>query len=316
LKVQAERRKKLKAIEARVLLVDSNPEQLDATSQLLRDGGMRVAAVSRPDAAGALFKAFSPDVIVIATRAPQMDGVEMGRQLHKSVKGALPIIYIIDAPDPELRQYCLLRGSGVDALSRPLHADELVAKVLSQAKLRASLEREAKRAHAEGTGQDLQDKATGIFNRATLGALLTHEIKRGQRHGDNVALLLVGLNNHQAFKKRFGREMAERLLVYTSLVVRESVRESDAVGRLNEATFGIMLPKTRSEDVQPVLKRLTARFAAARFQLGGQLLRPSVAMGAASFPETVGGANGLLAAAELELTRSRHGQDSVTGLAG
>lgn len=315
-KVQAERRTKLRAIEARVLLVDTNPDQLDATSQLLRDGGMRVAAVSRPDAAGALFKAFSPEVLVMATRAPQMEGVEIGRRLHKSVKGALPIIYIIDAPDPELRQYCLLRGAGVDAVSRPLHATELVAKVLAQAKLRMSLEREVKRAGAADSGQAVQDKATGIFNRATVSALLGHEIKRGQRHGDNVTLLLVGLNNHQAFKKRFGREMSERLLVYASLVVRESVRESDVVGRMGESTFGIVLPRTRSEDVQPVLKRLAARFAAARFQLGGQLLRPSVAMGAASFPEVVGGANGLLAAAELELARSRHGQDAVAGLTG
>lgn len=311
MRVQTDKRKKLTASEARVLLVDSNPDQLDATSQVLRDGGMRVAAVSRPDAASALFKAFAPDVLVMATRAPQMEGVEIGRALHKSVKGALPIIYIIDAPDPELRRYCLLRGAGVDAVSRPLHADELVMKVLAQVKLRHALKRQAKKSHAVDFGQTVQDRCTGVFNRATTNAMLTHELKRGQRHGDNVTTLLVGLNNFQAFKKRFGREMADRLLVFTSLIIRESTRESDLVGRMGEATFGLVLPRTGSEAVQPVLKRLSSRFSAARFQLGGQLFRPSVSLGAASFPEVVGGAQALLTAAELELTRSRHGQDSL-----
>lgn len=314
--MQTDRRKKTVATEARILVVDTNPEQLDRTSEQLREGGMRVAAVSRPDAAVALFRAFSPHVLVMATRAPQMEGAEVGRRLFKSVKGALPILYIIDAPDPELRQYCLLRGNGVDALSRPLHQDELVAKVLAQARVRISLEREARRTSSDDQALALQDKATGIFNRALMTALLGHELKRGERHGDSVTALLVGVNNYTAFKKRYGREMAQRLLVYTSLVVRESVRESDVVGRMGQSTFGVVLPRTRSEDVQPVLKRLTARFSNARFQLGGQLFRPSVAMGAASFPEVVGGANGLLAAAELELTRARHGQESAPGLVG
>lgn len=316
MRVQSEKRKRLLATEARVLLVDSNPAMLDEASQLLREGGMRVAAVSRPDAAAALFKAFTPDVLVMATRAPQMDGAEMGRRLSRTVKGALPIIYIIDAPDPELRRYCLLRGNGVDAVSRPLHADDLVARVLAQARVKMSLERELKRANAEDTGAAVLDKATGLNSRAVVTTVLNHELKRGERHGDSVTLMLVSINNYQGFKKRFGREMAQRLLIYSSLVVRQSVRESDVVGRVGESTFGVVLPRTRAEDVQPVLHRLTQRFSGARFQLGGQLFRPSVAMGAASFPDVVGGAAGLFAAAELELTRARHGQESVTGLAG
>ena len=315
MKVQADKRNKMVAGEARVLLVDSNPAQLDETSQLLREGGFRVAAVSRPDAAAALFKAFAPDVVVVATRAPQMEGAEIGRQLHTLVKGALPVIYLIDAPDPELRSYCLLRGAGVDALSRPLHADELVHKVLAHAKLRRSLE--ARKADADDSGAGLTDKVTGIYHRAAVNALLSHELLRGARHGDSCSLLLVGINNYPLFKKRFGREMSERLLVYTSLVLRESVRESDVVGRMSEASFGLVLPRTRFEDVKPIIARIQGRFSAARFQLGGQFYRPSMALGASSFPEVVGGVSGLLAAAELELTRSRLGQtDGVAQLLG
>lgn len=315
-----EKRKKLQpGCDAKVLLADSDPVMLEEASRLLRTGGLRVATLSRPEAAGPLFKAFQPDVLVMATRAPQMTGVEIGRRLCRMAKGALPVIYIIDAPDPELRSYCLSRGSGVDAVSRPLKSDELVQKVIAHARLRENVQREARRAGAEESTAQIQDKATGVYNRAFVSAVLGHELRRGERHGDSCALLLTQLNNYADIKKRFGRDISERLLVYTSLVLRQSVRESDVVGRVGEAEFGLVLPRTRFEDIKAIRRRIQARFSAARFQLGGYVFRPSVALGAASFPEVVGGAQALFAVADVELKRSRTSSSSergVTGLAG
>src|SRR6476619_789835 len=103
----SEKRKKLPVgVDAEVLLADPDPVQLEEASKLLRSGGLRVAALSRPEAAVPLFKASQPDVLVMATRAPQMNGVEIARRLCRMARGALPVVYIIDAPDPELRSYC------------------------------------------------------------------------------------------------------------------------------------------------------------------------------------------------------------------
>ncbi|MFL5320451.1 MAG: GGDEF domain-containing protein [Myxococcaceae bacterium] len=314
----SEKRKKLPAgTDAKVLLADPDPVQLEEASKLLRAGGLRVAALSRPEAAGPLFKAFVPDVLVMATRAPQMHGVEIGRKLLRMAKGALPIIYIIDAPDPELRSYCLIRGYGVDAVSRPLRTDELAQRVIAQARLRESFQRESRRVGAYESSSQIQDKATGVYNRAFVSAVLSHELRRGERHGDGCALLLTELNNFPEIKRRFGREIAERLLVYSSLVLRQSVRESDVVGRVGEAQFGMVLPRTRHEDLRTIRRRIQTRFQAARFQLGGYVFRPSVSLGAASFPEVVGGAHALFALADVELKRSRAGHsDRVTGMTG
>lgn len=303
--------------DAKVLLADTDAALLDEATALLRANGLRVAALSRADAAGPLFQAFQPDVLVIGTHAPQMHGVEIGRRLCRMARGALPVIYIIDAPDPELRRYCLMRGSGVDVVSRPLRADELAQKVMAQARLRAAQQRAARRASTEVSSTQLMERATGLYNRAFVSAVLGHELRRGERHGDSCTLLLAELNNYPDFKRRFGREMADRLLVYTALVLRQSVRESDVVGRVGEAQFGFVLPRMRFEDVRQIRRRLQTRFSAARFQLGGQLFRPTVSLGAASFPEIVGGAQALMQVAEVELRRARAGNaERAVNLAG
>ena len=67
---------------------------------------------------------------------------------------------------------------------------------------------------------------------------------------------------------------------------------------------------------QTVFSRIEARFAQARFRLEGQLVRPSVQLGAVSFPDVLGTPAQLLEAAQLEGRRGREGRrtGSPTGV--
>lgn len=290
--------------KARVLVVDPREIDLERTSRALEAGGFKVVALARPEALIPLATAFRPDVLVLATRAPEFATVTTAKRFGQLVKGAVPIVYIVDAPDSELRRYCLTKGHGVDVLSRPFDPSELVAKVTNWVKVSECVEKAA-RAAAELRGPSLRDPLTGVFNRRFLLAMIGQEVRRGERYGGSFSVVAASLDGFREFKRELGREMADRLVTYSSVVITQSIRESDAVARVGDEEFALLLPGTSEESLPPLRVRLQRAFQLARFEADGRVIRPSVSLGSSSFPDVVGSPMQLLSAAFEDLKRAR-----------
>ena len=99
--------------------------------------------------------------------------------------------------------------------------------------------------------------------------------------------------------------MAERLLVYSAVVLGQTVRDADAVARVGDCQFALMLPGTPAESVLEVVSRVAARFDTARFQVEGKVVRTSLELGTVSFPDSVGTPTQLLSAAQQDMRRAR-----------
>jgi two-component system cell cycle response regulator len=287
-----------------VLVVDPREEDLAQTTRALEAAGNKVVALARPEALVPLATAFRPEVLLIAARAPDLLALRVVKQFHQLVRGTVPVIYLLDAPDPELRRLCLCKGHGVDAVSRPLDTVELVAKVASWVKLTESVEK-ASRTQADLRGPSLRDPLTGVFNRRFLLATIGQEVRRSERYGGGFSVAAASLEGFREFKREFGREMADRLLVYASMVITQAVRESDAVARVGDEEFALLLPMTPAESLSALRLRLSGAFQLARFEADGRVIRPALRVGTASFPDVVGSPMQLLTAAFEDLKRSR-----------
>ncbi|HLL54741.1 MAG TPA: diguanylate cyclase [Myxococcaceae bacterium] len=299
------------AVQPRVLVVDPHDAELEKTAAGLRAQGFRVASLSRPEAALTLYDIFRPDAVVLGAQS-QEPALPLARRLHQRSGGTLPIFYLLEAPTPEAVRRCLERGQGVDVLARDVDTLELTARIRGQLRLREAQERAARDAVRTPS---LHDPLTGVYNRRFFLALTTHEMRRCERYGGGFSVVAASIRGFAQLKTELGRERADRLIVYTSMVLCQTAREADVVARVGDGEFALLLPGAPSELVHHFLERLHARFEWARFPLDGREFRPQVVLGAVSFPDLVGSATQLLTTAFQDSRRPRNLHHRASGAA-
>jgi diguanylate cyclase (GGDEF)-like protein len=296
-----------------VLLVEPRTEELEQTRKLLMEAGFRVVPLTRFDAVVPLFEVIHPDAVVLAAQPPDFGAVMAVRRLRQIDRGTVPMLYLVDSNDPEAWRYCLEKGQCVDMVPRASSSAELGLKLHAQLRLRDSVLRAAEDEEV-GAGLVLHDPLTGLYNKSFLVALVGLELRRAERYGGGFSVVACAPQNFRAFRKHHGKAMAERLLVYTSVVLGQTVRESDVVARVSEEEFALLMPGTAAEAVLSIMERISTRFDMARFQVEGKALRAALSLGAVSFPDVVGAPTQLLSAALQEMRRSREVRRSELGV--
>lgn len=112
-----------------VLVVDDDPVNLDILVQTLEQDYFLIIA---KNGKRALDLAFShhPDLILLDILMPEMDGFEVCQRLKadKETEG-IPVIFlsVMESPGQKHRGF---EVGGVDYVTKPFHADEVLARVL------------------------------------------------------------------------------------------------------------------------------------------------------------------------------------------
>jgi two-component system cell cycle sensor histidine kinase/response regulator CckA len=133
----------------RILIVDDSMESLKLLSGILGAEGYDVRPADSGELALATVMVSPPELILLDTRMPGMDGVEVCRKLKSRAESRdIPVIFLSASLDFEDRLESLESG-GVDFINKPFRREELLARLkthLELARLRKDLEqRVAKR---------------------------------------------------------------------------------------------------------------------------------------------------------------------------
>jgi diguanylate cyclase (GGDEF)-like protein len=283
------------------MVVDESEAARTQVGAALRGAGLRVIGLGTSEAALPLWSLFRPHVALMAVHAPGFGSVAVARRLQAQSKGAVPFIYLLDAPDPELRLHALEEGHGVDAIAKPLDLRELVARIRGLLRLREGVRRAVRPEDDETAG--MRDRLTGVWTRRAMTAFVGQELLRCERHGGGFGVLGIELQGFRHFRRTFGRGMADRLVLFASTVLLRSSRQADVAGRIAPDRFAVLLPST-PERLSSVRSRLADRFERARFGVDGRIVRTAVSIGCAAFPDVQGNARRLLAAAFEAACRS------------
>jgi len=140
-----------------ILLVDDTLENLHVLGDLLRQHSLKVRVAASGAMALKSVQVRKPDLILLDIEIPVMDGFETCRQLRQDPAcSAIPILFLSASNDPEDRLISF-RVGGADFISKPFHAEEVLARVtthLALARTRRDLdlvnERLAEQLMAEG----------------------------------------------------------------------------------------------------------------------------------------------------------------------
>jgi sigma-B regulation protein RsbU (phosphoserine phosphatase) len=119
-----------------ILIVDDTPANLRLLSQILVQQGYHVRPVPDGPLALAAVQAEPPDLILLDIRMPEMDGYRVCEHL-KADAGTrdIPIIFIsaLDATEDKVRAF---HTGGVDYVTKPFQAAEVLARVETHLALR------------------------------------------------------------------------------------------------------------------------------------------------------------------------------------
>lgn len=276
-------------------MVDESEASRTQLTEALREAGLQVVALGSAEAALPMWTLFHPQVVLMTAHAPGFASLAVARRLQRVSKDAVPFIFLLDAPDPEVRHQVLEKGHGVDALGKPLEVREVVARVRGLLRFREAVRRTARAADDEIAG--LRDQLTDTWTRRAMTAFVRQELLRCERHGGGFGVLGIELQGVRHLRRTFGRGMANRLVLYASAVLLQACREADVVGRVANDRFAVLLPSTSQEGLPGLRARLADRFEQARFQVDGRVVRVAVSIGYTAFPDLHGNARRLLAAA-------------------
>jgi CheY-like chemotaxis protein len=118
-----------------VLIVDDEPKNLQVVGSLLRDKGYDVVfATNGPEALDAL-RLTPPDLVLLDVMMPDMDGYEVCRRIKQNpLTRKIPVIFLTAKSETEdiVRGF---REGGVDYVTKPFRAEELLARVHTHVQL-------------------------------------------------------------------------------------------------------------------------------------------------------------------------------------
>ena len=128
-----------------IFLVDDNPGNLSLLAGILRGVGLRVRAANTGKRALGMIRAQRPELVMLDITMPEMDGFEVCRELKADpALRDIPVIFI-SALDEPLDKVKAFKTGGVDYVTKPFQAEEVVARVENQLTIwRLQRETEAK----------------------------------------------------------------------------------------------------------------------------------------------------------------------------
>ena len=113
--------------EARVLVVDDEPNIVDIVSMALRYNDYEVVTANSGREALEAVSASKPDMIVLDVMMPELDGFEVAKRLGEQ-RSDIPILFLTarDTTDDKVRGLTI---GGDDYMTKPFSVEELLARI-------------------------------------------------------------------------------------------------------------------------------------------------------------------------------------------
>jgi two-component system cell cycle response regulator len=130
----------------------------------------------------------------------------------------------------------------------------------------------------------ITDGLTDTYNRRFFNESLGLELKRAQRSGRALGLLVVDVDHFKAVNDEHGHVTGDQVLVEVAARLRRTVRSCDLVARYGGEEFVALLPDAEPAVVAEVAERCRAAIADTPILLPDGALSVTISVGASAYP--------------------------------
>jgi diguanylate cyclase (GGDEF)-like protein len=161
--------------------------------------------------------------------------------------------------------------------------------------------------------QSVRDHLTTLFNRRYLEETLRREVRRAERDGTEIAVIMLDIDGFKRFNDDYGHHTGDAVLREMGAFLRSQVREADIACRYGGEEFTLIMPGASAKTAGERAERVRTRAKALRTEVQGQALAAlTVSLGVAMYPHDGADAEALLAASDAALYRAKTaGRDRV-----
>jgi len=245
------------------------------------------------------------DVVLCDLELPGLDGEKLLR-----VKGASPggrdIPFLVLTASEDLDRHArLLDGGAVDAIAKPFHAADLVARLKLHLKIKR-LQDELMEKNDALARMSSTDALTGLRTRRYVSELLSVEFLRAQRYGHPLSLVMADLDHFKEVNDRYGHPGGDAALRGVGELLLDHVRKTDVAGRYGGEELIVVMPNNLVEGAVTMAERWRASVEAARFKVpDGRQAQLTVSVGIAGFESELDTPEDLIALADEALYRAK-----------
>jgi len=305
-----------------ILVVEDSPLNSSILSGILRDRDYTVRLASDGPSALRMVKQGAPELVLLDIRMEGMDGYEVCRHLKADPATAdIPVIFV-SALEAGLDKVKAFHVGGVDYVTKPFQAFEVIARVQNHLKT-ARLQKQIviKNAELERVNRMLQavsymDPLTGLANRRHFEEFLDQEWRRARRDETPLAMVLAAVDHFKAFNDTYGHRSGDDCLKYVATEISGALhRGGDLAARYGGEEFVVVLPRTEAVGAVVVAEEIRARVERLRILHQASPHRVvTVSLGLACLrPGENESSDALVGAADRALYRSKEaGRNRVT----
>lgn len=115
------------------------------------------------------------------------------------------------------------------------------------------------------------DPLTGLDNRRALFDQFGYELARSRRSGSPVSVCVMDLDHFKRINDRYGHAVGDKVLLMVATVLRDSLRETDRIGRIGGEEFMLLMPDTDARGAAKVIERCRQRLSETPVDVGGEM---------------------------------------------
>ena len=161
--------------EARLLVVDDEPNIRELLSASLRYAGFEVATAADGQQALALAESFRPDLLVLDVMMPGLDGFSVVRRLRQAGRHT-PVLFLTARDAAEDKVSGLTLG-GDDYVTKPFSLDEVIARIRAVLRRTAGAQQTADAPRLTFADIELDEESHEVIKAGTLISLSPTEFK-------------------------------------------------------------------------------------------------------------------------------------------
>ncbi len=240
-----------------VVLVDDSVVIHRLLTTRLRSESIELVCFESGEKALEFAQDHSPALFLLDIEMPGMDGYTMLRRIKDEPSlREVPIIMLSGLSSADDKVVAFDLGAN-DFITKPFEIAELRARIRAALRLHSLLQMLSQRAQVDGL--------TGLWNRAHFDEHWRSETSRISRHGGELSLALLDLDNFKSINDTYGHPAGDEVLAALAKLMGKTIRRSDLACRYGGEEFAIIMPETGPTEASAVCERIREGLEAMRW---------------------------------------------------
>ncbi len=149
------------------------------------------------------------------------------------------------------------------------------------------------------------DGLTGLANHRTFQLALDNMLNRATRQNSPLSFVLCDLDHFKQINDTYGHPFGDTVLQEVSRVLETTIRTVDLAARYGGEEFVLLLENSSSQGAMKQAERVRRTISDLTFQHEGEIVKISISLGIASFPQDASNKNDLISRADQALYQAK-----------